>query len=259
MSSAAELAVAYAFCNAPVQAFPYPHVYVRDIFPRDFYARLLSQLPPSEALKPLLEARSVKGYPERFVLGLTEAEIATLPEQYRAFWRELARWMTGGRFMRLVLDKFGPYISQRFAGQASLELTDEALLIEDRTNYSLGPHTDAVTKVVSMLFYLPVDESQAHLGTSIYVPRDPSFTCPGGPHHAFDRFEHMAAMPFLPNTMFAFVKTDNAFHGVEPVRDADARRHLLLYDIRLAKVPEPVAPGTGGSTGVPSSGARFTF
>ena len=63
----------------------------------------------------------------------------------------------------------------------------------------------------------------------------------------------------LPNTMFAFVKTDNAFHGVEPVRDADARRHLLLYDIRLAKVPEPVAPGTGGSTGVPSSGARFTF
>lgn len=38
-------------------------------------------------------------------------------------------------------------------------------------------------------------------------------------------------MPFLPNSMFAFVKADTSFHGVEPVTDPDVRRWLRLYDI----------------------------
>jgi hypothetical protein len=40
-------------------------------------------------------------------------------------------------------------------------------------------------------------------------------------------------MPFLPNTMFAFVKTDHSFHGVEPIADAGVSRYLLLYDLRV--------------------------
>jgi hypothetical protein len=40
-------------------------------------------------------------------------------------------------------------------------------------------------------------------------------------------------MPFKPNTLFAFVKTDNSFHGVEPVMDPDTKRWLLLYDVYL--------------------------
>jgi len=40
-------------------------------------------------------------------------------------------------------------------------------------------------------------------------------------------------MPFLPNTMFAFVKTDHSFHGVEPIVDAGISRYLLLYDLRV--------------------------
>ncbi len=38
-------------------------------------------------------------------------------------------------------------------------------------------------------------------------------------------------MPYLPNAMFAFMKTPNAFHGVEPV-EGQAVRELLLFDIR---------------------------
>ena len=40
-------------------------------------------------------------------------------------------------------------------------------------------------------------------------------------------------MPFLPNTMFAFVKTDHSFHGVEPIADPGVSRYLLLYDLRV--------------------------
>jgi hypothetical protein len=38
----------------------------------------------------------------------------------------------------------------------------------------------------------------------------------------------------VPNTLFAFMKTANSFHGVEPIREAGIRRDLMLYDIRLS-------------------------
>ena len=250
MSSSAELIAAYNIGNAPIQMFPYPHVFVRDVFPRDYYDEMQRRLPPSDLLKPIAEARNVHGYPERFVLTLTPPELAKLPEPYRAFWSELAGWLIGGRFASLVLGKFGQFIEQRFQGMSGVEFVDEALLVEDRTRYSLGPHTDTPLKVLSMLFYLPGDESQSHLGTSIYVPKDPQFACEGGPHHPFERFERMVGMPFLPNSLFAFLKTANSFHGVEPIEKEGVRRHLLLYDIRLARPPgQPATPAA----------VRFTF
>jgi hypothetical protein len=96
----------------------------------------------------------------------------------------------------------------------------------------------------------------AHLGTSLYVPKDPQFTCPGGPHHEFDRFRRMLTMDYLPNTLFAFMKTPRAFHGVEPITQTDVQRDLLLYDI---KVIEPqTAAAAGAAAGAPPK-IKFSF
>jgi len=46
-------------------------------------------------------------------------------------------------------------------------------------------------------------------------------------------------MPFKPNSMFCFVKSDHTFHGVEPVVEPDVRRWLLLYDIKAYTVAAP--------------------
>jgi hypothetical protein len=139
--------------------------------------------------------------------------------------------MVGGRFMQLALTKFAPFISQRFQGQADVRFHDEALLVQDTTHYKLGPHTDAPRKVITFLFYLPGDLSQEHLGTSMYLPKDRDFRCPGGPHHPHAQFDRVWTMPFRPNSLFAFLKTNVSFHGVEPVNDPGIRRWLLLYDI----------------------------
>jgi hypothetical protein len=64
------------------------------------------------------------------------------------------------------------------------------------------------------------------------MPRDPAFLCPGGPHHPFDKFQRMRTMPYLPNSLFAFMKTANSFHGVEPIEEPGLQRDLLLYDVR---------------------------
>jgi hypothetical protein len=239
MSSDVELHAAYKVANAPLNMFPYPHFYVEDIFPKDFYATLQTMLPTHSDMRPIAEVRPVKGYKERFVLDLGSGELSALPETKQRFWNDVRKWLIAGRFSSAVAGKFGQQLNERFGSQPA-EFYDEALLVQDITNYALGPHSDAPRKVITLLFYLPKDESQKHLGTSLYVPKDPNFSCPGGPHYPHDRFDRVWTMPFLPNALFAFAKTDRSFHGVEPIADEDCRRWLLLYDVYLRQA-QPAA------------------
>ena len=251
MFSSAEAQLLYRVANAPIHMFPYPHILVHDVFPADFYRALRQHLPPAGAYKSLKEMGRVgSGYPDtRVVLPLTPQDVAALAEPYRGFWNETASWLLGGAFGQIVLQKFAPLLAQRFGNAAAVQYGHEALVIQDRTNYELGPHTDSPSKVLSFLFYLPADDSKPHLGTSMYMPKNPSFTCPGGPHHKFDTFNRLLTMPYVPNTLFAFMKTDNAFHGVEPIAESNIERALMLYDVRVANAPEPA----------PAPRTQFTF
>jgi hypothetical protein len=231
-----DLEVRYQIANAPVRDFPYPHVLVHDIFPADFYRELRANLPEKSALTTLGSLGRVQGtdYPARLVMPLTREAIAALPAPQGAFWEDVAGWILGGGFAQAMIAKFAPYLKRRFGDLGKVSFRDEVLIVRDSTAYSLSPHTDALHKVLSFLFYLPPDASNSHLGTSLYVPNDPKFKCQGGPHHAFGRFRRVLTMPYLPNTLFAFVKTANSFHGVEPIREPGIRRDLMLYDIRLS-------------------------
>jgi len=253
----AEMHLAYKVGNTPFNMFPYPHFYVPDVFPADFYQTIQQNLPDPQAMVPIAEARRVLGYPERFVFDFTAKSLAMLPEAKREFWRQLNEWLVvKGNFGTLVFEKFKPFIAQRFKDRTDLEFQSETLLVQDVTNYKLGPHTDSTRKVVTMLFYLPPDLSQVHLGTSMYLPNDPEFRCPGGPHHSRDMFTRLHTHPFAPNSLFAFFKTDNSFHGVEPVADPDTRRWLLLYDIY---VREPAAKPVVAPPRVMMTNPKFSF
>ena len=257
MSSAVDLHVLYKVANAPVSVYPFPHIYVRDVFPPEFYRRLRECLPPAAVYQDLKAlGRVSKDYPDtRLVMVVTPENVRALAEPVRSFWDEFARWLFGG-FGRMALGKFEPFLNQRFGDSRAMRFYDEALIVQDYTTYSLGPHTDSPSKVLSFLFYLPPDESLSHLGTSIYVPKDPAFTCHGGPQHPFDRFQRMMTMPYLPNSLFAFVKTYNSFHGVEPIAETGIRRDLLLYDIKVHNPPE-LAQQTAAAATPPVS--NFTF
>jgi hypothetical protein len=253
MSSSVEEHVLYRIANAPVREYPYPHVYAESVFPDDFYAALRRNWPGPERLVSLAQTgRVTKGaYEQRYIMPLVPAEIEALPEGPREFWRELAAWLLGERFLQTMVAKFSPYVAERFGG--SLEgvyFGAESLVVRDRTDYSLGPHTDKANRLLSLLFYCPQDDSARHLGTSLYVPRDPSFRCPGGPHYPRELFTRVTTMEYRPNTLFAFVKTDRSFHGVEPIGEEGVLRDLLLYDIRVAhRDPPAAAPSRGKRAG----------
>jgi hypothetical protein len=250
MDTGADLHVYYKVANAPVLPFPFPHMVVDDVFPRDFYRTLLTHLPAREAMtSPKALGRVGKGYPDtRFVLPLDAQHLGNLPAAAQDFWTEVARWMLSEAFANLMMNKFAKVVQERISGSAPKALRHEAMLVQDYSSYSLGPHTDRKAKVLSLLFYLPADDARPHLGTSLYAPRDAEFRCPGGPHYRHEDFFRIYTMSYRPNTMFAFPKTDYSFHGVERLTDADVRRDLLLYDIFL---PEP--PGDPSRSAAPAA------
>lgn len=242
MSSGVEQHVIYQIANAPLREYPYPHVYLDSVFPDAFYQSLRRHWPDSSSLVGLASSGRVTAgsYPDRFILPFTPLEIEKLSRDQREFWGGFATWFLGDRFLRALLDKFSPQIQKRFRkdiGRYSFGV--DSLIVRDRVNYRLGPHTDAPHKLLSLLFYCPDDDSMKHLGTSIYTPIDVNFRCPGVTHYTNDKFHKVKTMEYLPNTLFAFFKTDNSFHGVEPITDDGVLRDLLLYDVRVHRLAEP--------------------
>lgn len=260
MSSYAEQHLIYKVSNAEVRTFPYPHFYIEDVFPAETYAQMLAHFPAVESMPALKDIRLVgTGYPEeRLCVPLTDDELAKLPDAQRTFWTDAAKWLLGGPFLQALMRRFQPWLDERFRGFSEVPFRNEGLLVDDHTRYFLGPHSDKQVKVLTLLFYLPPDRSQEHLGTSIYVPRQAGFRCLGGPHYDYGKFDRMYTAPFRPNVLFGFVKTDNSFHGVEPIRENESsRRQLLLYDVNvppdyeLGKKP----PGQGAAIAAPAPAA----
>ena len=224
----------------PLRREPFEHLYVEEVFPAEVYAglrrlmiadRAYQQLNTTARVSPMYSASRLCLFPKDLAESVATAE-------QKAFWGGLFGAFMARSFRQAWLRRFKAAVEENFAlirarhgGVATATLTNEVLLMRDLAAYELGPHTDSYTKLVSVLFYLAPDESAPELGTSLYRPREPGFVCAGGPHYPHAKFERVTTLPYRPNTLLAFPKSQLCFHGVEPVA-AGRQRDLLLYDIR---------------------------
>jgi hypothetical protein len=227
--------VSYRIANALVRSYPFPHLYVENVFPPDFYAELLARLPDLSVYQNIEQGGTVKktgAYAARHVCRLPEATRGD------PFWDELSGWVLGDAFMHLTLEKFRPEVEARFEAGQQVSVARDARLVRDFTTYAISPHTDHPKKLLSFLFYLPRDTRQSHLGTSVYLPRQRGFEFHGGQHLPFEHFRRVATMPYVPNSLFAFARSDVSFHGVEPITDAEVERNLLLYNVYAGSAVE---------------------
>jgi hypothetical protein len=208
---------------------PFPYVYVNDVFPTELYQQILEHIPDNSKLKTLHELGRVSaGYSEkRKAMPLDAQGVSVLNgTKSHAFWLLMSNWIASPEFQDVLTQKFRSFISSRFQDQRP-KLTTSSFFISDQAGYELGPHTDAAWKVITLLFYLPSDNSLAGLGTSIYKHNDPDFECTGGPHYNRSEFKLCKTCEFLPNTMFGFFRTSTSFHGVEPVVQHDVIRNMI--------------------------------
>lgn len=235
----------------PVGHEPFEHLYVEDVFPAEFYAELQRQMIADSGYRRLNETGRVSERYSSARLCLFPQDLATIdaPAAQKEFWRELFAAFNNSAFRQVWLRTFDGPVKRHLQSVTPTQepsvatAFNEIFLLRDLETYALGPHTDSAQKLVSVLFYLAPDESATELGTSLYRPRDGRFTCPGGPHHGFGKFERVATLPYRPNAMLAFPKSRVCFHGVEPVATAK-RRDLLLFDIKVKWQPAQTAAAT---------------
>ena len=221
--------------DAKLETNTFPHFYIENFFPKDFYAELLHNLPNRRKYVPLDESGDIieEGDSNRSVLKLEPGELERLDPKESKFWTDLATVLEGETFTSAITSLTFVHLKQRFFGKSEISMHSSTMLCRFSQGYSLGPHTDSPHKLVTIIFYLASDIKNKELGTSVYIPRDRDFKCDGGPHYKFSDFELLETAPFMPNSLFGFVKTDNSFHGVEKLVDPNITRETLAYNLTL--------------------------
>jgi len=221
--------------DAPLEMLPSPHFVVDALFPPDFYKEIIKNRVDNDAFVSIgTTGRTTGAYKDRYMLKLDGESLAGLDDARRTFWGSLGRILNSTELLHAFTMRYYEIIEKSgILAADSIVVNAENLLIRDKTNYAIGPHTDAPHRLFSVMIYLPKDESLSALGTSLYVPKDPAFRCDGGPHYPFDNFERVKTARFSPNSAFCFLKTDNSFHGVEPILEQEVERDAICYIARI--------------------------
>lgn len=191
--------------EAQLHKKPFPYLYIKDIFPKEVYEEMINNFP--EKYTEIEKSRGTRGYPLRYT-----AELNT------GIWKKIKEQLSG-TLKHELLKKFKV---------ADGSYSEDFLLIRDKPEYKISPHTDIPSKTVSALFYLPTEEKE-NAGTTIYKPKQKGFKCETGRHYDFKDFGKVKTMPFRPNSLFVFARTDESFHGVE---QSEAERDVLLFNVK---------------------------
>ncbi len=213
--------------EATVESDPFPHYFLEQVFPEDYYRELLQHLPASDVYKNLYEVTDLKldHFRHRDQRDMDQGWTDKLPAEQRNFWTAFNQWFLSDDLAQAVMQSFDlemPAISV------------ESQFIRHRAGYFLGPHSDLYTKLVVLLLYLAPDNSAEHLGTSLYRPKQAGFTCPNSKHYPFEDFIRVKTAPYRPNSLLAFVRSDISFHGLEPLSEQDVAvtgRDVIQYVI----------------------------
>lgn len=228
----ARKAILAHFASVPVAEDPFPHFFTREVFPSAYFHAIRDHLPPDDLLEVTDRRRSGNPYAaNRRKFGVNPQNLERLDEGRRRFWAPLRDLLCGREFLDLVISRFAGGVARRYGGRP-LDPVGRLEINIDSENYAISPHTDSEAKIGTMLFYLPEDESRADLGTAIFAPKEKGFVSERAYQFPFEKFDKIQAFPYVPNSCFAFLKTENSFHGRELVTGPNLRRPMMFVSIQ---------------------------
>lgn len=187
-------------------SLPFPHIFFRDFFPKDFYAEMIKSI-PTEGYDP------IKGDGTRMALRLYGDNVAKVDASSREMWAAISAMFTSREVENATRRQLHEGLEIRargdkVAGPDDLRLVAKPVLYSDKDGYQIKPHPDARKKVVTMQLYCPADESQRELGTTLYQA-----SLKGLLHVNSYGLEPVKTLPFLPNVGYAFVVL-KAYHSL---------------------------------------------
>ena len=176
---------------------------------------------------------SKKAYRERYVMLLEDRFFEKLTKSQQEFWVDIARTVMGPLVVHACYTKFESILRPRVAHlNPNQTLESEILVVSDRSDYKIGPHTDSPARFVSLLLYLSPGGQYRSYGTNLYQPKNPGMKIEETRHYGFEDFTRHSRVDYIPNRLLAFPRSDRSFHGVEPIAVPDCDRRLLIVNVR---------------------------
>ena len=208
-------------------SFPFPHIVFRNFFPADFYRDLVRSV-PTEGYDPIIDTGT------RMALRLYGANVEKIDPALRPLWSAVSTMLTSKMVERAIRNRLHDGLEirargDRVAGADDLKLVAKPVVYRDSDGYQIKPHPDTRKKVVTMQLYCPTDASQQALGTTLYRA-----SLKGLLHVGSYCLEPVKAIPFLPNTGYAFVVlkanhslTNMSWHGRPRIKTDQPRVSIL--------------------------------
>jgi hypothetical protein len=206
--------------SSTLETRPFDHIYMEEVFPAEYYRRLLGHLPDVRRYRELRNRDAIQpdGRSARRKLYLFPEVIALLPAGQRRFWLDLSRQLRSRALQQAFKQKFRGALERRFGRSIDrLWFYPVPMLLRDLGGYRIGIHSDSISKAITVQLYLPRDDSQAHLGTVFHEGR------------SGEAAERTKRLGFRPATGYAFpVLRRESFHSVPRMSDGDGERNSLM-------------------------------
>jgi len=182
-------------CRAEAHVHPYPHWFLRGVFPLEIH-NILKDVPfPVGDLGGVSGTREAHNPDRVYFSGSNLADLEDCRAVAEAFQdRETVRLFQGAFGAELA----GSFVRIEYA--------------QDIDGFWLKPHTDIGVKLFTMLIYLSDEPSHADLGTDIYAGVN----------------RHVGRSPFEPNSAMIFVPSDRTWHGFEKRPIKGVRRSIIV-------------------------------
>lgn len=238
--------------ESEVDTNPFSHIYINGFFEKNFYNNILNFLPHKNEYIPLNKTGLVsENYPpERFTIDINSVTLSKFKGEQNSVFNNIYKAFLSNEFFGAVASKFKKTLDDRIFkfsedeiksfGKNNFQFEARISLVKDYTKYQLGAHTDSPRKFLTFLFYLPKDESLKDIGTSLYKPLNSDFKLSYESHYSKvetdKNFEEIKKVPFLPNSVLIFPRTNFSFHGVSSINIGSFERNLLLLNFYFKKI-----------------------
>ncbi|WP_134926274.1 hypothetical protein [Pseudomonas fluorescens] len=186
--------ISQKIADAELVSEPFSFFEVKNFVPEEFYREFISSLPALGLYKPLMHKSTLKdGSSTRFELPLflenCSVDLGSVFSGSKMAI-DIVEFLCGEQFKRLLLEKFG----------SGLDVTPYPHLYKDFAGFDLPPHTDIVEKAMTFGWYLPESAEHKKSGLGLFLRNE------GG-------FEEFRKIPYEPNVAFAFLRSNDSWHG----------------------------------------------
>ena len=198
---------------------PFHHIEFDHFFPPDLYRQILETMPESSDYRAMSGRSKDRehGASTRVKIDLFPEYIRFLPPPQRQLWDLVGRVLCSSELEAAFVRRLAPGLRRRFGADfADVGLFPIPVLTRDVAGYHIPPHTDTHWKAITILIYLPRDDTLSHIGTVVHARAADGSLVRAGRNR------------FAPNCGFAFAVGDDTWHSVDPVGPEVTTRDLII-------------------------------